>query len=260
MKPYALIFIDLFWTAVDMDFSAFPRVRCNLSGHEEEHISSGDLLYNALRVRHPQVSREEFLRAFFAARKRVLAGWDEGEPEEISCTVKFLQLFEALRLQGRAHDLRLLADELTDIHMRQLIAATRLPPRRAAFLRRLMRAFPLVMISNFDHAPAGREILQRHGIHECFRRVVISDDLGKRKPHALIFEQAMRGFDVSPGDILMVGDTPHADIVGAKALGLETAWIQLKEEPWPAWFAPPDFVVKDLVDIENLPRIKALLD
>jgi HAD superfamily hydrolase (TIGR01549 family) len=43
---------------------------------------------------------------------------------------------------------------------------------------------------------------------------------GRTKPHASIFEAALRRLDVEPADAAMVGDSPADDVAGARALGM----------------------------------------
>jgi FMN hydrolase / 5-amino-6-(5-phospho-D-ribitylamino)uracil phosphatase len=46
--------------------------------------------------------------------------------------------------------------------------------------------------------------------------------------------------------MLHVGDDAHADVAGARAAGLGTAWINRSGAPWPAALAPADHEVADL--------------
>jgi FMN phosphatase YigB (HAD superfamily) len=44
---------------------------------------------------------------------------------------------------------------------------------------------------------------------------------GKTKPHGAIFRAMLELLDVEPGEALMVGDTIHDDIEGARAAGMQ---------------------------------------
>jgi FMN phosphatase YigB (HAD superfamily) len=85
--------------------------------------------------------------------------------------------------------------------------------------------------------------------------VVISDDCGKRKPHPELFEKALRTLNVEPQHVLMVGDSPLADIEGARQVGLETAWIQREERLWPTQYALPTYTLGDLTEILKIPGL-----
>ncbi len=81
----------------------------------------------------------------------------------------------------------------------------------------------LFVLSNFDRRL--RRILAGHGLDRCFEGMIISSEVGASKPHARIFETALRVASARPQDCLHIGDDPRADIAdiaGAQALGIQT--------------------------------------
>jgi len=60
--------------------------------------------------------------------------------------------------------------------------------------------------------------------HHFFDVAVTFDDTGERKPSEKPFRMALDKLGVKPGEALMVGDWPERDIVGAKAVGMQTAF------------------------------------
>lgn len=91
-------------------------------------------------------------------------------------------------------------------------------------LERLKDRFPLGLLSNFTHAPAAWGILEEVGLKPMFRAVLISGDLGYRKPHPSVFHKLCHELGVSPGDLLYVGDDPGPDIYGALDAGVRPVW------------------------------------
>ncbi len=71
--------------------------------------------------------------------------------------------------------------------------------------------------------------------------MAVSADLGIRKPNPAIFMHALNALQVAPTKSAMVGDSLHADVVGANQLNIFTVW-----KPWPRLIAevkaalPPD--------------------
>jgi putative hydrolase of the HAD superfamily len=82
----------------------------------------------------------------------------------------------------------------------------------------------LGIVSNFDHAPTVREVLRRDRLEAFFDVVIVSDEVGWRKPHQVMFETALQRLEVSPGEALFVGDNYELDVVGATQAGLAAAW------------------------------------
>ena len=54
---------------------------------------------------------------------------------------------------------------------------------------------------------------------------IISEAVGLRKPDARIFHLAARNLSVRTTDCIFVGDSPVADIQGAKQVGMKTIWF-----------------------------------
>ena len=118
-----------------------------------------------------------------------------------------------------------LAQELSLTHMGLLAQATEIPAAHIRFLKRVHAAYPVALVSNFDHGPTARLIVDRDGAAPYFHQIVISDDHGWRKPHPKIFTDTLELLQVAARDALFVGDSPHDDVLGAKRAGLDTAWV-----------------------------------
>jgi putative hydrolase of the HAD superfamily len=58
------------------------------------------------------------------------------------------------------------------------------------------------------------------GCLPLFDPLIISEEVGLRKPDPRAFELAIAGWEMSAGDVLFVGDDPVADIAGATAVGM----------------------------------------
>jgi putative hydrolase of the HAD superfamily len=69
-------------------------------------------------------------------------------------------------------------------------------------------------------------------------RVIISSEVGWRKPAPAFFEIVCQQTNCRPEEILFVGDDLINDIHGAKQAGMATAWIDRKAEPPGAMFEP----------------------
>lgn len=78
--------------------------------------------------------------------------------------------------------------------------------------------------------------LERTGLGSLLDRVVISEEVGVKKPDARIFEVALDGIAPDTGT-WMVGDHPSADVDGARAMGLSTAWVS-HGRSWPHPWRP----------------------
>ncbi|MBI2136450.1 TIGR02253 family HAD-type hydrolase [Candidatus Woesearchaeota archaeon] len=85
-----------------------------------------------------------------------------------------------------------------------------------------------------------------------FDVVVTYDDTGQRKPHKLPFEAAISQLGLKPEEVLMVGDWPERDILGAKSLGMKTCFAKYG---YSFGVAPKTEADYEISDVEELLRI-----
>ncbi len=85
--------------------------------------------------------------------------------------------------------------------------------------------YKLGLVSNFTYAPVIYAVLRKLDINQFFNAILVSDEVGWRKPHARIFNEALRRLKVSAHETVYVGDSPLEDIKGAKATGMKTIFV-----------------------------------
>jgi putative hydrolase of the HAD superfamily len=88
----------------------------------------------------------------------------------------------------------------------------------------LGRTHRLGIVTNFDHAPTVRDVLARDGLSGLFEVVVISGEIGWRKPHRMLFDAALERLGVRADEALFVGDNFELDVMGATQAGLAAVW------------------------------------
>lgn len=145
-----------------------------------------------------------------------------------------------------------MAARLAEIQLAAQIANSVLPADHAAALDDLGARYRLGLVSNFDHGPAAREVLARHGLDRRFASIAISIEVGRRKPHPEIFRRALRELGVEASQALFIGDSPREDVGGASAVGMDTAWLNAAGTAWPEELAPPTYVLNRLGDLPTI--------
>jgi len=119
-----------------------------------------------------------------------------------------------------------------------------LPGTREA-LEQIRQDYAIAVISNAD----GRidAVLRRCGIADCFQSITDSGIVGHEKPHAAIFEAALRDMKAEAAESLYVGDVYSVDYVGASNAGLEAVLFDVagayRESEYPR--------VESLADLED---------
>lgn len=89
----------------------------------------------------------------------------------------------------------------------------------------LREQYKLVLLTNFDHPPHLRSYLPETGLDRFFDTVIISGEVGTRKPAARIFEIALERNGLLAEQVVFVGDSPADDVAGAKAAGIKPILI-----------------------------------
>lgn len=114
---------------------------------------------------------------------------------------------------------------------------------------------PTCCVSNADTAPLLAAV-ERHSLP--FTRVVTSEMARSYKPHAEIFHhaaetmEAVQRLAADPKRILHVGDSLHADVGGAAALGLTTVWLHRDSRTHDIGRAQPDHTIHSLDELLDL--------
>jgi HAD superfamily hydrolase (TIGR01509 family) len=152
--------------------------------------------------------------------------------------------------------------ELTDDDIRLFLRAAqdvwssyyRLAASTHALLEALRgRGLKLALVSNTASPEWLLEpILERQGLVERLDAIVLSSEVGRRKPHPAIFERALEELGVAAGQAVFVGDRLEADILGASRVGMKTVqafWFRADDAPVEA---EPDFEAFTQMDVLNI--------
>ncbi len=103
------------------------------------------------------------------------------------------------------------------------------------------------LISNWDVRLEG--LLLDLGLAQHMDWTVISCTAGSEKPHAAIFQEALRRCDLPPGQLAHVGDSYEEDVLGALGAGLRAVWLRRDE----AEAGPADVpIVRRLTELPDL--------
>jgi putative hydrolase of the HAD superfamily len=103
----------------------------------------------------------------------------------------------------------------------------------------------------------GNADLARIGLAHHFEVSLHAASLGCAKPDARAYKQLADTLALEPGEILFVGDEPHADVVGPHEAGMQTVWVCRGNQEWPASLPAADARVAGLDELVSLLALKA---
>jgi putative hydrolase of the HAD superfamily len=85
-------------------------------------------------------------------------------------------------------------------------------------------------------------------LHHVFDLVITYEDTLERKPSPAPFEAALAGLRLSPQQVLMVGDWPERDMVGAQKVGIRTVFARYGDT-FGTVESGADFEIDDIYDV-----------
>lgn len=169
---------------------------------------------------------------------------------ETSHVADLTAMVEALDLRQRVLP-PLIEETIATLH-RQCVPTVELIEGAAEMLHQLRALdYRLGIISNAAYGPFLLWALEYVGLLGYFEQVVVSADVGLRKPGLDIFRLTLKRMGLAPAETAYVGDDFQKDVVAAKQMGIRTIWYRPDDQvaPHSAEATIPDAIVTHLNQI-----------
>jgi HAD superfamily hydrolase (TIGR01549 family) len=220
---------------------------------------SENKLYTALKTEGFVIEKETFLDAYNVAHQKYRKVRYE-QFREVTNAIWVAEALCSLGIKVSPQDSRVKA--ALNVFFQDFIDTLELRAGAKKLLAQTQALYKVGLISNFTHAPVIHKSLRKIGIHDYFNAVVVSEDVGWRKPCPQIFQDALNRLHVKAEETVYVGDSPIEDIKGAKEAGIATVFVSsqfhkladLKESK-----QEPTCIAKSLLSVgKNLDRLFSL--
>ncbi|MCR4407166.1 MAG: HAD family hydrolase [Anaerolineae bacterium] len=119
--------------------------------------------------------------------------------------------------------------------------------------------YRLGMISNATDDPLIQRLVDRLGFRPWLKPALSSAGVGIRKPDPRIFQIVLDEWRLLPTQVVMVGDTPEADILGAQLAGLHSVLVNMHQSS-PNTAALNIQADAQIDSLSLLPRVISALD
>jgi HAD superfamily hydrolase (TIGR01549 family) len=115
-------------------------------------------------------------------------------------------------------------------------------------LEKLSKKYQLAIVAN-PITNISRLAFEKLDLAKYFNYIILSRDLGARKPDPEIFIYALRSMWIKADETIHVGDSLEEDLQGAKNAGMKTVWIKGDKE---ATEIQPDYVISKVTELTSL--------
>jgi len=191
-------------------------------GLEASRMTSKMKVYKAVVTAGFKVDVESFLEAYIQAHEKYRVIRYE-KLVEVTNAVWISEILNNLGYDTTPDDTRVRT--AVNISFEDYLNSLELRSCAKIMLKKLSRNYKLGLVSNFTYAPVIYAGLRKLDINKFFNAILVSHEVGWRKPHPKIFNEALKRLRVSAHETVYVGDSPLEDIKGAKATGMKTIFV-----------------------------------
>ena len=131
---------------------------------------------------------------------------------------------------------------------------SKLIPGTTEMLSELAQNYKLGLLSNFTDGAAARNLLNHLGLTRFFSSLLISGELGYRKPNPFVFDALAESLQVRPWEVMYIGDDPEADVQGALNSGMQPVWTTYVRDNNVSFAPGVDQNLKEPPE-QNIPKI-----
>jgi putative hydrolase of the HAD superfamily len=207
---------------------------------------SENTLYTSLYNAGFAVGKQEFLDAYEVAHKKYRIVRYQ-QYREVTNAVWVAEALTNLGHTVTADDPRV--KEALNMFFRDFIDTLELREGAKQLLKETSAQYRLGLVSNFTYGPVIHKSLRKIGIDQYFNAMVVSDDIGWRKPSPIIFQDMLQRLQVTAAETIFVGDSPMEDIKGAMDMGIKTIFVPSQfnsQKDLATSKQTPDYSVQDL--------------
>ncbi|MBO0777752.1 MAG: HAD family hydrolase [Ktedonobacteraceae bacterium] len=211
--PHSAIFFDLDDTLFDHIHSTRVALASLVSEHE---------CFRGVTLDEIEELHAELLEKFHAQYLQGRLSIDEAR------LLRFDSLFQRYGSQLAQEAL-----ELVTQNYRRAYQSVRKPVAGSIALLTALKPHTQIVIVSNNALQEQQGKLAACGLAPFVDMLVVSEEVGCTKPDPAIFEFALRQVSCRAQEVVMIGDSWSADIVGARGVGMQAIWLNRRSVPCP---------------------------
>ncbi|HUX49486.1 MAG TPA: YjjG family noncanonical pyrimidine nucleotidase [Spirochaetia bacterium] len=143
-------------------------------------------------------------------------------------------------------------DQFGSNYLRFLAQGDQMITGAQEIVEKLSRVVRMSVITN-GLSDVQRARFRRSPLTPYFDSIIISEEVGARKPEPQIFDAVMNSYaNVDRSDVLMVGDSLSSDIAGGNRAGMHTCWFNPGGAARGETQERPTYEIRELFELSDL--------
>ncbi|MCH7402684.1 YjjG family noncanonical pyrimidine nucleotidase [Belliella kenyensis] len=230
MKKYQHIFFDLDHTLWDYD----RNVQESLS----EIFDHFELINFGI------TNAAHFIKGFYQVNYKLWDLYNQGKIDKIGLREsRFRLIFEEIKATSLE-----IPSELELDFMHRTSTKQHLLPYALEILEYLKPGYPMHIITNGFNESQEKKLIAS-GLTPYFDLIITSETTGHKKPDARIFHYALEKLGVTNDKVLMIGDNPNSDILGAINANIDQVYFDPSGK---GCDYKPTYTISHLKELESL--------
>jgi HAD superfamily hydrolase (TIGR01549 family) len=221
----------------DIDDTIFDRNRA-------QHLAL-EIIVRKLPEVFKNLEKERIKAAFIESDLITTRDFDAGAPSEGLRDIRS-RLF--LRILGISEEYTHI---ITHMYVREYPAVNAPVPGVKDIVSKLGGKYEMGIVSN-GFADVQYTKLDTIGLRQKFTCIVLSEEIGIRKPDPKIFQHAIDVMNLKPGECIYVGNSYTNDVIGAAHAGMTTCWFNREQLEPGIGDIQPDFIINDLSELTTI--------
>jgi HAD superfamily hydrolase (TIGR01549 family) len=207
------------------------------------------MAWEQLRKFYPEITFEDFQSTFLAIRKDLKEKY-KYKTLSHQRALLFMKLLEHYKIPFDATDVL----ELTETYWFCVNVYIQTYPGTYETLEKIKKSGMGIVAISDGNMLDRLEKISTLGLSKYINYLVCSEEVVDTKPMPRVFDLALEKTGCEKDEVIFVGNSFSADVVGGENFGIDTVWFNIKKKE-----IPKDAVVKPDYEIESMEEILPIL-
>ena len=228
------IFFDINGTLIDI-----------LTGENDDAFR---VTTNFLRMLGVDLPQDEVKKLYYELNRAQRAASEEKYPEFDAVKI-FTDIIEKHGSKDVTHKgCKHLGETVADVFRAAMTYKLELYPGVRQVLDQLKEKYIFAAVTDGQSQWARHEICMT-GLDKYFQTVIISGDHGFRKPDQRMYMMALEKLNLTPGEVIFVGNDIFRDIYGAQAIGMKTVLFKSNQGDHKSGSIEADYIINNFNEL-----------